>query len=133
MDDFKTFPATPISLDLSGVTVELSPLRLGELPRFLTIVRPFADSLSAEPDWADLLARHGDAVLELLALTSRRERVWIDGLSLDDAVRLAATAFEVNAGFFVAVVVPAVQVAARRLEPTLRVLPGSAGTTPSPA
>jgi hypothetical protein len=133
MDDFKTFPATPIALDFADTTVELSPLRLGELPRFLAIVRPFAESLTAEPDWADLLARHGEAVLELLALTTRRERVWIDGLSLDDAVRLSAAVFEVNADFFVAHVVPAVQVAARRLEPTLRALPGTAGTTPSPA
>jgi len=133
MDDFKTFPATPVSLDLAGTTLDLTPIRLGELPRFLTIVRPFAESLETEPDWGDLLARHGEAVLELLVLTTRRERAWIDALSLEDAVRLAAAVFEVNAGFFVAHVVPAVQVAARRLEPTLRALPGPAGTMPSPA
>ncbi len=133
MDDFKTFPATPVTLEIAGTTIELTPIRLGELPRLLAIVRPFADSLSTEPDWRDLLVRHGDAVLDLLALTTRRERAWIDALSLDEAVRLAATTFEVNAGFFVTHVVPAIQVAARRLEPTLQAMPGIAGTTQSRA
>lgn len=133
MDDFKTFPSTPVTLDIAGTTIDLSPIRLGELPRLLAIVRPFADSLSTEPDWGALLVLHGEAVLDLLALTTRRERAWIDALSLDEAVRLAAATFEVNAGFFAAHLVPAIQVAARRLEPTLQALPSIAGTTPSPA
>jgi hypothetical protein len=54
-----------------------------------------------------LLGRHGDAVLDLLAITTRRERAWINDLSLEDAVQLAAAVFEVNADFFVAHVVPA--------------------------
>jgi hypothetical protein len=79
-----------------------------------------------------LLGRHGDAVLDLLAITTRRERAWINDLQLADAVQLAAAVFEVNADFFVAHVVPSIQGAAQRLAPTLRSLTTSAGTLPSP-
>ncbi|WP_026330269.1 hypothetical protein [Caldimonas manganoxidans] len=135
--DFQTFPPTPKIVTLSGTALELTPIRLGELPRLLAVVRPLAADLSAEPDWLDLLGRHGEAVLDLLAITTRRERAWINDLSLEDAVQLAAAVFEVNADFFVAHVVPAVQGAAQRLAPTLRSLTNSAGnppgTVPSPA
>jgi hypothetical protein len=47
-------------------------------------------------------------------------------------VQLAAAVFEVNADFFVAHVVPAIQGAAQRLAPTLRSLTKSDGTPPSP-
>lgn len=128
MDAFKTFPPEPVVLTLAGTALELTPIRLGELPRLLTIVRPLAEELSGEPDWIVLLARHGESVLDLLAITARRERAWINDLSLEDAVQLAAAVFEVNADFFVAHVVPAIQCVAQRLAPTLR----SLGTTPSP-
>lgn len=128
MDAFKTFPPEPVVLTLAGTALELTPIRLGELPRLLTVVRPLAEELSGEPDWIVLLARHGESVLDLLAITTRRERAWINDLSLEDAVQLAAAVFEVNADFFVAHVVPAIQGVAQRLAPTLR----SLGTTPSP-
>jgi hypothetical protein len=133
MDGFKTFPPEPVVVTLSGTALELTPIRLGELPRLLSAVRPIAADLSGDPDWMALLGQHGDAVLELLAITARCERAWIDDLSLDDAVRLAAAVFEVNADFFVAHVVPAIQSAAARLAPTLRSLTSSDGTLPSPA
>lgn len=126
--DFQTFPPAPRVVTVAGTALELTPIRLGELPRLLAALRPLAAELSAEPDWLELLARHGEAVLELLAITTRRERAWINDLSLDDAVRLAAAVFEVNADFFVARVVPAIQGAAQRLAPILL-----AGTVPSPA
>lgn len=128
MPDFETFPPVPKVVTVAGTALELTPIRLGELPRLLAAVRPLAADLSVEPDWLDLLARHGEAVLELLAITTRRELAWINDLSLDDAVQLAAAVFEVNADFFVGRVVPAIQGAAQRLAPIL-----SAGTTPSPA
>ncbi len=133
--DFQTFPPVPKVVTVAGSTVELTPIRLGELPRFLAAVRPLAADLSAEPDWFDLLARHGEAVLELLALTIRRERAWVNDLSLDEAVTLAAAVFEVNADFFVGQLAPAIQGAAQRLEPILapHLRPMPAGTTPSPA
>ena len=133
MDGFKTFPPAPVVVTLSGIALELTPIRLGELPRLLAVVRPLADDITGDPEWIALLGRHGDSVLDLLAITTRRERAWVNDLSLEDAVLLAAAVFEVNADFFVAHVVPAIQGAAQRLAPTLRSLTKSDGTPPSPA
>ncbi|MFN3297759.1 DUF6631 family protein [Caldimonas sp.] len=129
--DFQTFPPAPKVVAVAGTTVELTPIRLGELPRLLAVVRPIASDLSAEPDWLDLLARHGEAMLDLLALTTRRDRAWVNDLALDEAVTLAAAVFEVNADFFVGQLAPAIQGAAQRLAPTLGQI--RAGTAPSPA
>ncbi|MFN4342875.1 MAG: hypothetical protein ACK4FE_12710 [Azonexus sp.] len=127
--DFQTFAPTPVVVRLSCGTLELTPVRLGELPRLLTVVRPLAADLSADPDWLDLLGRHGEAILDMLALATRRERAWVNDLSFDDAVQLAAAVFEVNADFFVGRVVPGIQRAAEQLAPLIRTL----GTAPSPA
>ena len=108
MDGFKTFPPAPVVVTLAGTALELTPIRLGELPRFLVVVRPMAEELGGDPDWIALLGRHGESVLDLLALTTRRERAWVNDLSREDAVLLAAAVFEVNADFFVAHVVPAI-------------------------
>jgi hypothetical protein len=132
MDGFKTFPPAPVVVTLSGIALELTPIRLGELPRLLAVVRPLVDDITGDPDWIALLGLHGDSVLDLLAITTRRERAWVNDLSLEDAVLLAAAVFEVNADFFVAHVVPAIQGAAQRLAPTLRSLTKSDGTPPSP-
>lgn len=133
MDGFKTFPPELVVLTLSGTALELTPIRLGELPRLLAVVGPLVEELVGDPDWIALLGRHGESVLDLLAITTRRERAWVNDLSLEDAVQLAAAVFEVNADFFVAHVIPAIQGAAQRLAPTLRSLTTSAGTPPSPA
>jgi hypothetical protein len=133
MDGFKTFPPEPVVVTLAGTALELTPIRLGELPRFLAVVRPMAEELVGDPDWITLLGRHGESVLDLLSITTRRERAWVNDLSLEDAVLLAAAVFEVNADFFVAHVVPAIQGAAQRLAPTLRSLTKSDGTPQSPA
>ena len=133
MDDFKTFPPAPVVVTLSGIALELTPIRLGELPRLLAVAHPLAEEITSDPDWMAMLGRHGDTVLDLLAITTRRERAWINDLSLEDAVQLAAAVFEVNADFFVAHVVPAIQSAALRLAPMLRSLTNSGGTLPSPA
>lgn len=127
--DFQTFPPTSVAVQLSCGALELTPVRLGELPRLLAVVRPFADAISAEPDWLALLGAHGDGVLELLAITTRKDRTWVNDLSLDDAVQLAASVFEVNADFFVQRVVPGITRSADKLAPLISRL----GTTPSPA
>lgn len=129
MDAFNTFPPSPVVVTLSGGALELTPIRLGELPRLLAVVRPLASDLAADPDWLALLGQHGEAMLDLLAITTRRERAWVNDLPLDDAVQLAAAVFEVNADFFVGRVLPGIQRSAEKLAPLLR----SLGTSPSPA
>ena len=64
MDGFKTFPPEPVVVTLSGTALELTPIRLGELPRLLAVVRPLAEEITSDPDWIALLGRHGDAVLD---------------------------------------------------------------------
>lgn len=133
MDDFKAFPTAPTRVELSdGTALEIGPVKLGQIPRLVAAVRPLTDKLNGEPDWLALLLNHGDAVLELLAICTRRKREWVDELTLDDAVRLCTAVFEVNVDFFVAQVAPAIQGAVKRFDPILRQLP-QAGTPPWPA
>lgn len=116
MNDFDAFPPTALSLEIAGAGLAITPIRIGEIPALLAAVRPFAHRLvDADPDWLALLADHGDALLAAIAVASRRPKEWVDALALDDAIRLAAALFEVNADFFVQRVVPTIQHAAARI------------------
>ena len=104
---FDALPHLPTSIEIGGEPIEISPLRIGELPAFTRAIRPFAEQLAGEVDWPVLIVDHGEAVLQALAVASRRPYSWIEGLPLDDAIRLADALLEVNADFFVRRVVPA--------------------------
>ncbi|MGH8572894.1 MAG: hypothetical protein ACREX8_10000, partial [Gammaproteobacteria bacterium] len=107
MDDFAALPPVPGSIDIDGETIEISPLRIGELPAFTRAIRPFAEQLTGEMDWPSLIADHGEAVLQALAIAARRPCSWVEGLAIDEAIRLADALLEVNADFFVRAVTPA--------------------------
>lgn len=129
MDPIDTLPIASHVLTVAGTTVEITPLRVGELPQFLATVQPIAEVFSEDPDWLSLLAVHGRALLKAIALAARSDLVWVESLQLDDAVRLAEAVFEVNADFFVRRVAPALQQAARKV----RSVTTSLGTTPLPS
>jgi hypothetical protein len=129
MDPIDTLPIASHVLTVAGTTVEITPLRVGELPQFLAAVQPIAEVFSEDPDWLSLLAVHGRALLKAIALAARSDLVWLESLQLDDAVRLAEAVFEVNADFFVRRVAPALQQAARKV----RSVTTSLGTTPLPS
>jgi hypothetical protein len=129
MDPIDTLPIASHVLTVAGTTVEITPLRVGELPQFLAAVQPIAEVFSEDPDWLSLLAVHGRALLKAIALAARSDLVWVESLQLDDAVRLAEAVFEVNADFFVRRVAPALQQAARKV----RSVTTSLGTTPLPS
>ncbi len=115
MDEMNILIPETLELDIAGERIEITPLRLGEFPAMLKAVRPFAAQLEADPDWLSLLAEHGEALLDSLAVTCRRPRDWVDGLALDEALTLAASVFEVNADFFVQRVAPNVTELAERI------------------
>lgn len=127
MDDFDALPPVPVMLDIGGDTLELTPIRVGEVPALIQAVRPFVGQLSATPDWLALLAEHGEDLLRAIAIASRRPTEWVAALAMDDAVRLATAVFEVNADFFMQRLAPVVHQAAVRVNGRL------GGATPSTA
>ena len=132
MNPFAAFPSQPITLEIVGESLSITPIRVGEVPALLATIQPFADQLaSAEPDWLAILSTHGTALLRTLALASRQSQDWIDALPLDAAIALATAIFEVNADFFVQRVKPAVQEASLRIHACLDPVPP--GRTPSTA
>ena len=130
-ETFAAFPPVPVTLVIGGEPLELTPIRVGELPAFARAVQPVAVSLSASPDWLALMAEHGEAVIEAVAIATRRPVDWVAGLGLDEAVRLTEAVFEVNADFFIQRVLPSLTEAATRINQTLGA--GIPGATQSSA
>ena len=125
-DTFAALPPVPVTLVIGGERLDLTPLKVGDVPAFARAVQPVAASLSASPDWLALLAEHGEAVIDAIAIASRRPPEWVTNLALDDAVRLAEAVFEVNADFFIQRVLPSLTEAATRVSQTLGVqIPGA--------
>ena len=118
-DTFAALPPVPVTLVIGGERLDLTPLKVGDVPAFARAVQPVAASLSASPDWLALLAEHGEAVIDAVAIASRRPPEWVTNLALDDAVRLAEAVFEVNADFFIQRVLPSLTEAATRVSQIL--------------
>ena len=114
-DMFAALPPVPLSIEIAGERIDLTPLKVGEVPAVARAVQPIAVGLSASPDWLALLAEHGEAVIAAIAIATRRPVVWVAGLDLDEAVRLAEAVFGVNADFFIRRLLPSVTQAAARI------------------
>ncbi|MEF8736811.1 MAG: hypothetical protein V5B35_09525 [Candidatus Accumulibacter necessarius] len=127
-DEFAALPPLPISIEIHGEVLDLTPLRVGQLPAFVRAIRPFAEQLTTAVDWLGIFADHGEALLEALAIASRCHRLWIEGLSLDEAIRLGEALLEVNADFFIQRVSPEIDRVASRLAARTH---ATLGATPS--
>ena len=129
-DTFAALPPMPASVEIAGEHIELTPLKVGEVPAFARAVQPIAVSLSASPDWLAMLAEHGEAVIAAVAIATRRPVDWVADLDLVDAVHLAEAVFGVNADFFLRRLLPSVTQAAARIgqaleSPTPGAMPSS--------
>ena len=118
-DTFAVLPPVPVFVEIAGERIDLTPLKVGEVPAFARAVQPIAASLSASPDWLALMAEHGEAAIAAIAVATRRPVEWVAGLKLDEAVRLAEAVFGVNADFFIRRLLPSVMRAAARIGQTL--------------
>ena len=125
--DFTALPPVPVLIDIGGERIDLSPLKLGELPGFARASAPVAAHLSASPDWLALFSNEGEALIDALALAARRPRDWVAALAIDEALHLAEAVFTVNADFFIRRLLPDVMQAAVRIG---RRLEAPAGATP---
>lgn len=129
---FAALPPVPHTVLLAGESLDISPLRVGELPVFARTVLPITSKLSAEPDWLRLMSEDGEAVILALAVACRKPPQWVAGLALDEAMRLAQAVFESNADFFIHRVLPQITHASQKFAATTGQMPStgsfSAGT-----
>ena len=103
---FAALPPAPETVIIGGETLDITPLKVGELPAFARAVRLVASGLGPDPDWLRLFSEEGESVILALAVACRRPPEWVGTLALDDAIRLAQAVFEANADFFIRRVVP---------------------------
>ncbi|MFA7239370.1 MAG: hypothetical protein WC091_04600 [Sulfuricellaceae bacterium] len=128
MSDLATLIPTPVELSLNGKTLSIVPFKIGILPEMARTCAPFMDAFKpgAPVDWLALTIEHGENVFAALALASGQPQTWVEGLTAEEAIRLAQTVIEVNADFFIRRVLPSLTAAANGL--TLMI---TAGRTPS--
>ncbi|MEI1029104.1 DUF6631 family protein [Pseudomonas aeruginosa] len=99
-------------LAVGGVEVTVRELSFSEQLRHNHLLAPLADALAAVPPEQldgpesinvifDALARHADALRELLAISCGQSVDWVDALPADDGEALVLTWWTVNNGFFV--------------------------------
>lgn len=127
-DPYAALPPVPTSIVIGGETLDITPIKVGELPVFARAVQPVAVHLSASPDWLAIIASHGEALIDAMSIAIRRPREWVAGLDLDEALRLAHAVFEVNADFFLRRLMPVITDAAGRIGQRIQ---ASSGPTPS--
>ena len=76
-DVLAALPPVPHTLEIAGETLELTPLKIGELPAFVRAIHPFAQHIGAEVDWLALFGERGEDVVVALAVAARRPREWV--------------------------------------------------------
>lgn len=125
MSDLNTLVNAPVSLALStGRAVDVSPIRVKELPAFIAALEPLFALMGGGIDVVALLAHNSEAVIAATAVGLRMPRAEVDEFGLDDLVAAAVAVIEVNADFFVRRVQPALSQAQKRTTARL------AGLTP---
>ena len=112
------------TLLLAGRTVTIREVRMRELQQVASICAPFFDAFDSVGDLAKaraesgrtsdtllyrLLAEHADRLLTLATLLTDAPRDWLEQLPPDQFFVLAAQVVEVNAGFFIVRLFPALQ------------------------
>lgn len=107
--------ADAVPVTVAGRDLQLTPLKVRELPGFARALQPLADQLPAvlsgdtEPGALLALLAQGDALIEAVALGAREPVETVGELEADEFLVLALAVMEVNANFF-----------AQRLMPVLR-------------
>lgn len=109
MADLNDVIPQPMTVTLSGETLAVTPIKLGQLPRFAGAVAGIWHlfAVEGEPDYLAILTQGGEDLLDALAIALNKPRAWVDALDLAEAIQALQVVIEVNGDFFTQRVVPA--------------------------
>lgn len=137
-DDLEVLDPAPRHVRFRGETLELRPLRLGDLPAFSRLVRPVIAEFLGDrhPEWdgndermiLEISELHGESILAAAAIATGRPVEWIEGSgSTAEILALVQAIVEVNRDFFTRAMLAEVRAQA----PAPALPTGTDGQTPS--
>jgi hypothetical protein len=116
VSDLDTIDPGFVEVALTGrAAVQIRPITVGQLPRFLRVVKPLVGAVAGggsplstsghgpdtlEVNLLDLYVEHGERLNEAVSVATGLPQDEIDALPVDDALRLAMAVWEVNRDFF---------------------------------
>lgn len=116
-DSLDILDPAPAVVQFRGERLEILPLTIGQLPKFVRFARPIINALLDSPlqessevalidVLLDMVDLHGDAAIAAAALVTDRPVGWIEAGDPAEFVVLAQTIFRVNRDFFTQKLVP---------------------------
>lgn len=138
-DELEAIDTTRLrSVPCRGEVVQVTPLTIGQLPRFSKALRPLMNPLNAALDQGaftvdaavKLIEDHGEELLTAVSIAIERPRDWVGKAGVDEFVGLVVAVFAINLDFFVHRLLPEVGAIVHELAELLETLRGS-GRTPS--
>lgn len=136
MSDLDVIKPAATSVAFAGRDVQITPLKVGQLPAFARAIKPLGAALEeiATGQKAlnlgallEMIADHGDAIIDATSIGSGVTRAELEQATPDQLIELAVAVLKVNADFFGGRMTPAVVSAVSKVMPTAA--PG-AGPTP---
>lgn len=112
--ELATLVDTSQALEVAGERLELTPLKMRQVPAFQVAITPIVAAMPAVNlqegfDFGRLqkaLLDHVDAAMQAVALMARRDLEWVAELDPDEFLKLAMACFLVNLTFFTDRLVP---------------------------
>jgi len=125
---FDAIEPRTIPVTLSIGHVDVSPIRVKELPAFSRAIEPLVQQIMAsgdDLDVAELLIGNMEQAIAAVAIGARIHRDTLDQLSLEELVALAGAVIEINFDFFIKRVIPRVSTLTEALMARAAGLPSS--------
>lgn len=107
------FP-TGKEVTVQNTTIVIKPFKFGELSKVFKVIDPIIDplftALNTSTNQIQLISKiivdSSESVMDLISISTKQPRDWIDSLEMDEGLQLFTTILEVNSDFFVHKVLP---------------------------
>lgn len=128
----ETYVSVPREIVVGGKTLQITPLRVRQIPAFLREVGP-AGSLLMGGNVAQAVALHGEGIARAMAVATGESEDSIGDLLPDAFLELVGVVMEVNADFFGQRVAPQIAALQKSAAARMTATKATHGETPSPS